>query len=164
MVTIKVDDREIMNSMDRLARFGQDQRVALQRISHRMLQAVEENFAKQGRPKWTPMTSSTKSKRGSGAKLLQDTGKLAASIRPFHGTHLAGVGTNKKYGVFQQLGTKPYAIKPKKKKALYFIGAPRPLKEVHHPGLPARPFLSMTESDKLDIIHIIDSHIRTIAR
>lgn len=67
------------------------------------------------------------------------------------------------YAIFQNNGTRPHIIKPKSKKGLFWLGAGHPVKQVKHPGLPARPFFNLTDQDKLDILTIIDSHIRSIA-
>lgn len=55
------------------------------------------------------------------------------------------------WAALHQVGakTRPHAIFPRVKKALYWRGAPHPYKMVHHPGsvIPARPF--MPENDQL---------------
>lgn len=56
------------------------------------------------------------------------------------------VGTDRPYASAHQFGTDPYDIRPKNKKALSWPGAAHPVKVVHHPGLPARPFFPFTES------------------
>lgn len=163
LVALKVDDRAVVSAFDRLAKFGQDQSVATARIAQQMLRSTEDNFANEGRPKWAPMARSTRAQRGAGAKLLQKSGKLAASITPFSTSNTAGVGTNRKYAIYQQNKTRPHIIKPKNKKALYWLGAGHPVKQVNHPGTPARPFFNLTDQDKLDIVAIINQHIRSIA-
>lgn len=55
------------------------------------------------------------------------------------------VGTNIKYAKWLELGTQPYTIRPKNKKMLAWkdreTGEWIRAKEVHHPGIAARPFL-----------------------
>ncbi len=164
LATLTVNDQSVQSAFDRLAKFGSDQSGVTPRIAMRMLQSTEENFAKEGRPKWKPMAPSTKAQRGGGAKLLQKSGQLASSVTPFSSKDSAGVGTNKIYARPQQLGTGPFIIRPKKKKALFWLGAGHPVREVKHPGLHARPFFNLTDQDNLDIITIIDLHIKTISR
>lgn len=49
--------------------------------------------------------------------------------------------SNIKYAIMVEKGTKPHIIKPKNKKALYWKGASRPVKQVKHPGSKAKPYL-----------------------
>lgn len=42
--------------------------------------------------------------------------------------------------IYQDRGTKAHAIAPKSKRALYWKGAPHPVKRVWHPGVPAQQF------------------------
>jgi len=51
-----------------------------------------------------------------------------------------------KYMGWQHTGTKPYTIKPKTKKVLAIPGLGI-FKHVNHPGLPARPFFTVTVED-----------------
>lgn len=124
------------------------ERMALMRnVSGIMLDEVEENFAQQGRPRWADLQS-VQIRRGAGYKILQSTGRLAASIsRSFDATS-ASVGTNLVYARIHQFGgkTRAHVIRAKNKKALYTPFGPR--KSVQHPGsnIPARPFLSVTAS------------------
>ena len=60
--------------------------------------------------------------------------------------------------MYHQHGTSPTVIRPKQAKVLAFIGNNGEMvfrREVHHPGLPARPFLTVTADDEADIADII---------
>lgn len=145
------NERELELVLQRLALVQQrsGQRQALMRgIAGDMLDAVEENFAQQGRPRWADLKS-VRIRRGAGYKILQDTGRLAGSITPSSDDTTARVGTNLVYARIHQFGgkTKAHVIRAKNKKALYTPFGPR--KQVNHPGsvIPARPFLSLTERD-----------------
>lgn len=46
------------------------------------------------------------------------------------------------YSVYVELGTRPHTIRPTSKKALYWVGAPHPVKSVSHPGTSPRPYLA----------------------
>jgi len=48
------------------------------------------------------------------------------------------IGSNLKYCEYVEIGTLPHLIKPKDKKALYWVGAGTPKKLVHHPGTEGR--------------------------
>jgi len=76
------------------------------------------------------------------------TGRLSASITkrwgPSTGTTLSiQVGSwTCPYALFVHDGTEPHLIRPNKKQALFWEGAPHPVKLVHHPGTKPIPFLT----------------------
>lgn len=71
-----------------------------------------------------------------------DTGRLKGSITTnIIGEFSGEVGTNLKYADSIESGSRPHTIKPKYKKYLYWEGAEHPVKEVHHPGTKASPYM-----------------------
>jgi phage virion morphogenesis protein len=147
MIEIKIETDTITAALQAIQSRLIDMTPLMRQISGIMLDAVEANFAAEGRPKWRPSRRAT----GQGGKTLQDTGQLAASIVSKYTQNQAMVGTNVIYAAIHQFGgkTAPHVIKPKNKKALFWPGAKHPVKSVKHPGsdIPARPFLSLTDSD-----------------
>ncbi|WP_251271528.1 phage virion morphogenesis protein, partial [Enterobacter hormaechei] len=65
--------------------------------------AVEENFAQQGRPAWMGW-SPAYARHRRGGKILQKSGRLAASITQYSTNDEATVGTNVKYARIHQEG------------------------------------------------------------
>jgi hypothetical protein len=61
--------------------------------------------------------------------------------------------------VWQNFGTGPYIIKPKKKKALYFAGLKHPVRQVKHPGLPPRAFMVIQDSDIAEMEAVTLQHL-----
>lgn len=103
-------------------------------------------------------------KKGRAAKTLQDTGTLrrSVSIDKSWAQAAVAVGTALEYGLYQHGGTRPYTIVPKSAKALTFVNAWGDVvftKKVHHPGLPARPFLGYDKSDIEGILNLIVRHL-----
>ncbi len=152
MIEITVDDKNIQNLLKRLAKKSSDLSPTMREIAGIMHDAVEENFEQEGRPPWKPSQRALRE----GGKTLQDTGRLAASITSRHSASSAEVGTNVEYAAIHQFGgkTPPRKIVPRRKKALFWPGAKHPVKSAQHPGstIPARPFLSLTDEDKKEII------------
>lgn len=148
-ITINIDVTEINKAVEKLTALHRNTAPLMSALSQDMLSAVEDNFEAEGRPKWAAWSASYAATR-EGGKMLQRTGRLAASITAYHSASEAGVGTNVIYARIHHLGgqTKPHVIRPKHGKALKF-GAKFAAK-VQHPGskIPARPFLSMTEEDR----------------
>lgn len=169
MIEVKVDDAHVRAVMQRVADGAVRAAPLMQRIAGVMADAVEENFAQEGRPKWLglkPRSLARGLKMGRGpAKILQDTGRLAASITTQYDNLSAVVGTNVKYAAIHQFGgtTPPHVIRPKNKKALAFSG--RVVKKVNHPGskIPARPFLLLTPQDNTRVVSTVSAYLQSLA-
>jgi phage virion morphogenesis protein len=161
MISLIVKDQRVQESFRRLIEKSQHTSPAMAGLSARMLGAVEDNFRSEGRPtKWKPLKASTLAERaahGKSGKILQATGKLAASNTPFHSNNMAGVGTNRPYAAAMNNGSRPHEIKPRNKKALAFGG--KVFKRVKHPGTVARPFYVLVDRDKADLIQIMARHL-----
>ena len=71
-----------------------------------------------------------------------NTGHLRRGIATKIGDMEAIIHTsNIKYASMVEKGTRAHIIRPKSKKALYWKGASRPVKQVNHPGSKAKPYL-----------------------
>ena len=147
MIDIKIDRQGITAAIERIAR--QQRAPLMANVAAIMADAVEENFAQEGRPKWQGL----KPPGRPGGKILQASGQLAASIDSDSDADSAVVGSNKKYAAIHQFGggTRAHEIRPRNKKALAFGG--RVVAKVNHPGsvIPARPFLALTPGDEAEI-------------
>lgn len=101
MFEIKIDDKAVMSSLDRLAATAHNMSPVMRMISQELALQTEKNFAAEGRPKWLGI----KPRKGrEGGHILQDTGQLAASISHSHDSLSATVGSNKVYAAIHQLG------------------------------------------------------------
>jgi phage gpG-like protein len=100
MVELKIDDRECLRVLDKIARKGRDASPLMVAIEGDMLDAVEENFRQEGRPKWAdlrPRTKKAREKKGHWpGQILQVKGILAKSVQGRHDSHSVIVGTNDK--------------------------------------------------------------------
>jgi phage gpG-like protein len=132
-------------------------------IQSRTKQILDNAYYKRGsrkgtlKPRMAGLVHSTEY-GGRGLKILQKSGHLAGSITPFHSRTIAGVGTNVPYAAAMNNGSKPHEIRAKKTKALK-VGALGYFKRVKHPGTVARPFMTLSEKAKLDIIQAMLLHI-----
>lgn len=152
-ITLDIPD-DIEQWLDELALRVERRAPLMEKIAGIMLNAVDENFIAGGRPAWEPL----KYRDG---RPLQLSGRLHASITPWHDSDTAVVGTNVIYARIQNEGgkTRPHEIRPRNKKALRFNG--RFAGKVNHPGsdIPARPFLKLTDDDFNEIRQAIIDHI-----
>lgn len=161
MVTVSFDCREALGVLDRIARKGTNAVPLMRDIARIMHDAVEENFDKEGRPKWQALAASTiRARRRKGnwpGRILQQRGRLAASIQTAYSATSAVVGTNVKYARIQQLGgTVRHAARErilhfgknkkfaKPKKASYGMKVQG---KAGATTIPARPFLHLEPSD-----------------
>lgn len=99
-------------------------------------------------------------------KTLVDTARLRNSIRGRSTPELAEVGTNVIYAGRHQFGDKrPLIIKAKTSKGLRFqIGGRWITKKQVKVKLPARPFLGISESDRIEIKAIMETAVQEAAK
>lgn len=72
-----------------------------------------------------------------------DTGRLAGSWKLSRiGPMSYSIATNVIYASYVHEGTSPHTIVPVNKAALWWPGAPHPVKKVNHPGTEGNPFAS----------------------
>lgn len=162
MIDIKIDKTNALGALERLEQATANRSPLMRAIAGIMHDAVEENFAQEGRPKWQGL----KPPGRPGGKILQKSGRLAASIVPDSDNDTAMVGTNLKYAAIHQLGgkTRPHEIRPRNGKALKFNG--RLVAKVNHPGsaIPARPFLSIPDEEMDEIEATVEDYLRAAVR
>ncbi len=161
MITIKIDDAELQKRLEEIVRRAIDRRPLMRKIAETMRDAVEENFAQEGRPKWKPSKRALRQ----GGKTLQDTSNLASRISTYSDNDNAVVGTNVPYAAIHQFGGKIPArtVKPKKAKALkiptdkgFIFRKKATLPAVE---IPARPFLKLTDEDMEEIKKVVARHL-----
>lgn len=75
-----------------------------------------------------------------GPEVMARLQNLANAARVF-GNSRAEVGTQDPVGRYVVEGTRAHIIAPRDKKALFWEGARHPVREVHHPGTKANPFM-----------------------
>jgi len=93
---------------------------------------------------WAPKKTSD------GRPLLKRSGLLwrSARIVALDGNSVT-VGTDRPYAGAHQFGSRPHVIRAKNKRALFWPGASHPVRQVNHPGLPARPFFPFDASGNM---------------
>ncbi|MBS9777182.1 MAG: phage virion morphogenesis protein [Gammaproteobacteria bacterium] len=162
MISIDINSTEVQKQLAALAIATHYRAPLMRSIAGTMHAAVMENFQRGGRPKWLGI------KHREGVP-LNDTGTLRKSInQSYDSSHaVVGVPNGKKaanYAAIHQFGgkTRPHVIKPVTAKALRFNG--RFAKSVNHPGskIPARPFLTLTEQDKADIVDDVQKYLQNV--
>ena len=93
----------------------------------------------------------SKAKKNINSNKSVKTGHLIRSISTdVKGLEATIHTSNLKYAPMVEFGTKAHIIRPKSKKALYWKGASRPVKQVSHPGSNAKPYLIPAFEDEKD--------------
>jgi len=144
-IEIKVDDKEIQQLLKKLISKTKNLRPLMKNIAGIMLDSVEENFEKEGRPeKWQELSEVTIKQRTKKkyypGKILQMRAELATSITNKYDNNSARVGTNKEYAAIHQFGGNAGRNKRVK--------------------IPKRPFLSLGESELNDITNSIQKYLQ----
>jgi phage virion morphogenesis protein len=156
IVHIQVDDRAVQDALRDLQARARDTTAAMAGIAGVMDACVADNFRAEGRPRWAalkPSTQKARAREGTSGKILQRTTHLAGSITPFHSRTVAGVGTNVPYAAAMNNGVKPHHKKVRSSKKNPST------KTYRHPGVVARPFMTLTDNARSDIIEIMRQHL-----
>lgn len=175
--TITYDIGDFERSLGELINRFEHREPLMREMAAAMGDAVEENFARQGRPDWlgwSPAYARTRK----GGKILQRSGRLAKSITQYSTSDEATVGTNVKYARIHQEGGE-ISIAPRSQRAYYrqnkdgsvgnrFVKKSRSnFSQWHTMGaykikMPARPFLHLTEDDVTQMESTAERYLKRI--
>lgn len=173
-ITIQIDAAAGKVKLDRLLEAVEPETV-LRVIGARLLSYVDESFRTRGRGTWRALAALTLQLRRHGGDMpLQDTGRLKQSyVSETDSRTFIEVGSNLKTsdGVtslskIHEFGTGPYTIRIRRAKVLaaqtrvgswIFFG-----KEVHHPGITARPVLPTKAVAEQMILETIDGMLNRV--
>lgn len=163
-ITITVDDAQIRQTLEQIARRGADLRPALSAIGALVRESVRANFAQGGRPvPWKAI----KNRKG---QPLRDTGRLMNSLTRKVTQNEVLVGTNVVYAAVHHfgaprgsLGTVTATVKPHMRTIRQVFGRKLPtakqvsvrshLRRMPIPwgDIPARPFMMVQDDDLVEI-------------
>lgn len=104
MMKIEVHDGPVIDAMNRLLAESGDLTPAMREIALALESKTFDNFDAESGPlgKWPALKNPGEKRKG--GKILQDTGRLAASVTPFWSATEAGIGSNAIYAAIHQLG------------------------------------------------------------
>lgn len=159
-LTITLDDAAVQAAFQRLTRLGRDASPMMAEIAEHWVESTQRRFDAGVSPDGVPWA---KLRDGSGRTPLRASGTLRDQIFPSHGPDFAEISATTRYASWHQEGTAPYVILPKKKQALAWPGGKHPARKVNHPGLPARPFMGLSDQDRADFVEIAAAHLEDAA-
>lgn len=167
MYKIEIQSDGVTQALQRIVQRAEQLEPLMGEIAAILHDQAEENFASESGPlgAWPALKDPARK----GGKMLQKSGRLAASITEAHGNDWAQVGASAVYAAIHQLGgtTRAHEIKPRNKKALAFGG--HVVAKVNHPGsnIPARPFLPVYPDGRLQeeaeqsILDTLNDHLKS---
>lgn len=138
MIDIEINNaQEVTALLKRLAQATAHRAPLMRSIVGTMESAVTQNFEVGGRPEWKKL------KLRQGTPLV-DTENLMASITSEYNNNEAIVGTNEPYAAIHQFGGKA----GRNKRA----------------EIPKRPFLTLTEEDKEDLLDDVQDYFQRLIK
>jgi phage virion morphogenesis protein len=154
MITVTVDDRQVLEALERLRASAADLRPVLEDIGQALTESARLTFHDArdpyGRP-WAPLTELTVSRRREGSAVpLRDTGRLMNSLTYRADADSVEVGTNVIYAGTHQFGARQGAFGRTRR------GGPIPWGDI-----PARPFLptdGLPEEQRREVLDLIRDH------
>lgn len=169
MIEVDIDDRQVLEALERLQRSGADMKPAMQDIGEYLVVSTRERFEAGEAPDGTPWAPNTETAYlgylGAFKNSTRKDGRLNA-----RGTDRA-VGKKPLIGESRQLSTKIHA-----RATAYSVevGSPMEYAGVHQFGakkgsftggrtpwgdIPARPFLGLSGDDRRELLEILQEHL-----
>lgn len=109
MIEIEIDDREVRQALNDLARRVADLSPAMRAIGQELETRIAERFERQrdpaGRP-WAPLKGATLAKKKGRGSILYHTGDLLDSRTHRAGRDFVEVGFGKPYAAYHEFGTR----------------------------------------------------------
>lgn len=106
-IEIKLDNKEVESRLLDWVKRSENLRPLMKNIAGIMADSTEENFKKEGRPKWKDLSEKTKTVRKKTGhyprQILQVSGQLAMSVTTQYDNESAIIGSNKIYAAIHQL-------------------------------------------------------------
>lgn len=147
MIEIKVDNKNVIAALERLARATADMRPALLAIGEDLVKSTKKRFETSTAPDgshWAANSAVTLKRKKGGKPLIGKTRLLAQQIYSNVDGNGLQVGSIMEYAAMQQFGGK-------KSKFPHLWG-----------DIPARPFLGISDADEQKIVSVVNDYLRRV--
>lgn len=181
MINIRVEDSQVQALLNRLSASVRNMSPALKEVGDALKTNIQLGFNAEKSPygdawaKLKPATLKARRKKGAGAKILRDTGRLVNSITRSADANSVTVGTNVPYAAIHQFGgTIDHAARSIRVRLRTVKGRTRFAKDSHKRAriiwgeakawfvnIPARPFMPI-RAGKADLPTSWQNEIATI--
>lgn len=138
MIQVDIDDREARELLNELKRRMADITPVLEAVGQVLQSGTQQRFIDQKAPDgtpWTALSAATIARRGAGAQILRDTGRLMNSISYKVTGESVTVFTNVIYSGTHQ------------------VGNPRR-------NIPARPFIGYNRDDNDAVLQVLNGYLQ----
>jgi phage virion morphogenesis protein len=150
MIEIQFDDRDILRALQNLQQATDNLQPALTEIGEILTESTKQRFSSQTSPggqRWPANSPITIERKGRNQPLTGETGSLMDDIHyDLLGGDVLEIGSPMKYAAMQQFGGT-------KSEFPHLWG-----------DIPARPFLGISETDKNEILSILNRHLSEALR
>lgn len=164
-VLTKIDDSDILRVMGRLQKKAANLHPCLKNIGLHLEESTQQRFNKEEDPAgihWAALKSSTL-KRKKGTKILTESSGMRDSIISAVRNNGLRVGTNKVYAATHQFGRDKM---PEHKRTVTTVFGKKLKFPVwaqvrsYDPKIPARPFLGFSNTDREEIMAIMQDYLK----
>lgn len=144
MIDIEVDATGALQKLQQIAQASANLRPVMGAVAEVMYAAVDENFARGGRPRWLGLAASTLRRNPDrrGGQVLVSNGTLYSSISQYSDDSTAVVGPKSKYAAIHQFGG--------------MAGRGRKT------SIPARPYLALQQEDLDEIEATVSDYLAQV--
>lgn len=153
-VGVEIDDRQVRDALSHLVRAGADLSPAMREIGAALEASTQIRFEREVDPDGARWIASLRAQE-EGGQTLTDTARLRNSITWEANRDSVQVGTNVIYAAVHQFGA---FIRAKAGGYLKFKIGDR-WSSKRQVKIPARPFLGISEGDRIEIIEILRGHL-----
>lgn len=147
MIDVKIDNKNVIQAMERLANAAVNPRPALLAIGESLVLSTKKRFESSTAPdgsRWTPNKSSTLKRKKGNKPLIGKTGLLSQQISYALDGDGLRIGSPMEYAAMQQFGGK-------KSRFPNLWG-----------DIPARPFLGISDADETMILKTVNDYLRSV--
>lgn len=151
MIRIQIDDRAVMEALQKLQQAGADLRPAFQDIGEYLIVSTRSRFAEGKAPDgtpWAPNRPATLARKRGTRPLIGETRRLGREFSYQVGALQLDFGSSLEYSAVQQLGAQKGQFGQTRR------GAPIPWGDIR-----ARPFLGLSEADSGKVVEILQEHL-----
>lgn len=150
----KIDGTNALAGLAHLEHATQDMTPLARSISIEFLSQTEANLEAEGRPQWLGLKASTiesRTRRGTWpGKIMQESGRLAASFTPGYDSDSAWIGSIKKYAAIQHAGGQ--------------AGRGKKVKIEARPSIPADAQGNMQPEAERAVVSLANNYLKTLIR
>lgn len=147
MIKIDLNDVEVIAAFNRLLAAGGNLKPVYQDIGEHLVDATKRRFSDGVAPddaRWAELSPITIARKGHAKPLIGESRRLGVEISYQLIGNGVEIGSPMEYAATQQFGAK----------ARSFAGGKSPWGDI-----PPRPFLGISEADRLDILDILREHL-----